>query len=66
MFFRANVTLLGILKSIKLDCEEYIVSLDVKSLFTNVPLEDAFDITLKKIYSQNCQEIQLSDCQEIQ
>ena len=29
------------------------VSLDIKSLFTNVPLEATFDISLEKLYERN-------------
>ena len=37
----------------KLDSEESIISLNVNYLRTNVPLKDAIDIVLKKLYSQN-------------
>ena len=35
-----------------LDPDETISSLDVKRLYTNVPLKEAIEIALKKLYSQ--------------
>ena len=41
------------IENIKLDSDESIISLDVKNLYTNVPLKDVMDIALKTLYSQN-------------
>ena len=41
------------LKSLTLENGEQIVSLDVKSLYTNVPVEEAIEIALRKLYSNN-------------
>ena len=38
--------------NIALDTDETITSLDVKSLYTNVPLKEAIEIALQKLYSQ--------------
>ena len=37
----------------KLDSDESITFLDVKSLYTIFPLEEAIDIALKNLYSQS-------------
>ena len=37
----------GILENTELDSEDSIISLDVKSLYTNVPLKEAVEIALK-------------------
>ena len=39
-------------KNIALDPDETIISLDEKSLYTNVPLKEAIEIALQKLYSQ--------------
>ena len=39
-------------ENIALDSDETIISLDVKSLYTNVPLKEAIEIALLKLYSQ--------------
>ena len=39
-------------ENIALDPDEAIISLDVKSLYTNVPLKKAIEIALQKLYSQ--------------
>ena len=43
----------GILESINLEPNENLISLDVKSLYTNVPLKEAIDIALRKLYEQD-------------
>ena len=40
------------IENIALDPDETIISLDVKSLYTNVPLKEAIEIALLKLYSQ--------------
>ena len=40
------------IENIALDPDETIISLDVKSLYTNVPLMEAIEIALQKLYSQ--------------
>ena len=40
------------IENIALDPDETIISLDVKSLYTNVPLKEAIEIALQKLYSQ--------------
>ena len=40
------------IENIALDPDETIISLDVKSLYTNVPLKEAIEIVLQKLYSQ--------------
>ena len=40
------------IENIALDPDETIISLDVKSLYTNVPLKEAIEIALHKLYSQ--------------
>ena len=40
------------IENIALDPDETIISLDVKSLYTNVPLKEAIKIALQKLYSQ--------------
>ena len=40
------------IENIALDPDETIKSLDVKSLYTNVPLKEAIEIALQKLYSQ--------------
>ena len=42
-----------ILESTNLEPNENLISLDVKSLYTNVPLKEAIDIALRKLYEQN-------------
>ena len=42
-----------ILESTNLEPNENLISLDVKSLYTNVPLEEAIDIALRKLYEQD-------------
>ena len=39
------------LEAIKSDEDELVVSFDVKSLYTNVPVEEAIEIALKELYS---------------
>ena len=41
-----------ILESTNLEPNENLISLDVKSLYTNVPLKEAKDIALRKLYEQ--------------
>ena len=41
-----------ILEKTELDSDESIISLDVKSLYTNVPLKEAVEIALRKLYEQ--------------
>ena len=41
-----------ILEKIGLDSNESIISLDVKSLYTNVPLKEAVEIALRRLYEQ--------------
>ena len=41
-----------ILEKTKLDFDESIISLDVKSLYTNVPLKEAVEIALRRLYEQ--------------
>ena len=40
------------IENIALDPDETIISLDVKSLYTNAPLKEAMEIALQKLYSQ--------------
>ena len=40
------------IENIALGPDETIISLDVKSLYTNVPLKEAIEIALQKLYSQ--------------
>ena len=42
-----------ILESISLEPNENFISLDVKSLYTNIPLKEARDIALRKLYEQD-------------
>ena len=42
-----------ILESTNLEPNENLISLDVKSLYTNVPLKEAIDIALRKLYEQD-------------
>ena len=39
------------LEAIKLDEDELVVSLNVKRIYTNVPVEEVFEIALKELYS---------------
>ena len=39
-------------ETIEIIADETIISLDVKSLYTNVPLKEAIEIALQKLYSQ--------------
>ena len=41
-----------VLEKTELDSHESIVSLDVKSLYTNVPLKEAVEIALRRLYEQ--------------
>ena len=41
------------LEDIKLDEDELVVSLEVESLYTKVPSEEAIEIALKKLYSSD-------------
>ena len=41
------------LESLTLEDDEQIVSLDVKSLYTNVPVGEAIEIALRELYSSN-------------
>ena len=41
------------LEATKLDEDELVVSLDVKNLYTNVPVEEAIEIALKELYSSD-------------
>ena len=40
------------IENVALDPDGTIISLDVKSLYTNVPLKEAIEIALQKLYSQ--------------
>ena len=40
------------IENIALDPDEIIKSFDVKSLYTNVPLKEAIEIALQKLYNQ--------------
>ena len=40
------------IENIALDPDETIISLDVKHLYTNVPLKETIEIALQKLYSQ--------------
>ena len=40
------------IENIALDPDEAVISLDVRSLYTNVPLKEAIEIALQKLYSQ--------------
>ena len=40
------------IENISLDPDESMISLDAKSLYTNVPLKEALEIALQKLYSQ--------------
>ena len=42
-----------ILESTNLEPKENLTSLEVKSLYTNVPLKEAIDIALRKLYEQD-------------
>ena len=42
-----------ILESINLEHNENLISLDVKCLYTNVPLNEAINIALRKLYEQD-------------
>ena len=56
MYFRANVTntkdARETIENIALDPDETIISLDVKILYNNVPLKEAIEVALQKLYSQ--------------
>ena len=41
-----------ILKKSELDSDEKIISLDIKSLYNNVPLKEAVEKALRKLYEQ--------------
>ena len=41
-----------IIEKVELDSDENIISFDVKSLNTNVPLKEAMDIALRKLHEQ--------------
>ena len=41
-----------ILEKTKLDSDEIIISLDVKSFYTNVPFKEADEIVLRRLYKQ--------------
>ena len=41
------------LEATKLDADELVVSLDIKSLYTNVLVEEAIEIALKELYSSD-------------
>ena len=41
-----------ILEKTELDSDKSIISLDVKSLYTNVPLKEAVEIALRRLYEQ--------------
>ena len=41
-----------VLEKTELDSDESIISLDVKSLYTNVPLEEAVEKALRRLYEQ--------------
>ena len=41
-----------ILEKTELDSDENIISLDVKSLYTNVPLKEVVEIALRRLYEQ--------------
>ena len=42
-----------ILENTNLELNENLISLDVKSWYTNVPLKEAIDIALRKLYEQD-------------
>ena len=42
-----------ILEGTNLELNENLISLDVKSLYTNVPVKEAIDIALRKLYEQD-------------
>ena len=42
----------GILEKTELDSDESVVSLDVKSLYTNVPLKEAVELALRRLCEQ--------------
>ena len=52
-----------IIENVELDSDENINSLDVKSLFTNIPLKQAIDFELKNLYDQ--ENLQSLDFEEI-
>ena len=41
-----------ILEETELDSDESIISLDVKSLYTNVPLKESVEIALRRLFEQ--------------
>ena len=41
------------MKTISIPSDHKLVSFDVKSLFTNVPLDFAIELILKRIYEEN-------------
>ena len=43
----------GEINSYPLQGNEFLVSYDVSSLFTNVPLQETIDLVLKYVYSEN-------------
>ena len=47
-----NQTAREILEKTELSSDESIISLDVKSLYTNFPLSEAVEIALRRLYEQ--------------
>ena len=56
---RSSYEFLEKLQEINLNSNQVMVSLNVKSLFTNVPLQEAIDLILDKIYDKNSNANQL-------
>ena len=57
---RLSYEFLGKLQEINLNSYQVMVSFDVKSLFTNVPLQETIDVISDKIYENNSNANQLS------
>ena len=56
---RSSYEFLEKLQEVNLNSNQVMVSFDVKSLFTNVPLQEAIDLISGKIYENNSDVIQL-------
>ena len=56
---RSSYEFLKTLQEINLNSNQVMVSLDIKSLFTNVPLQEAIDLISNKIYNNNSNANQL-------
>ena len=50
---RSSYEFLEKLQEINLNSNQVMVSFDVKSLFTNVPLQETIDLISNKIYDKN-------------